>query len=422
MKVKKIEVLTRGETKKLLDYLQSNFTFRGLGIHITLSTGMRIGEVCALQWEDIDVEYGLIRVGKTIQRIYTHDVDKWKTELIMDTPKTASSIREIPMSPALLKLMKPLKKIVNDDFFVLTNEPKPTEPRTYRSWYKDLMISLDLPLLKFHGLRHTFATRGVETGCDIKTISVLLGHSNISTTLNLYTHPNMEQKKKAIDQMFKKNVSVMGGYNSKWSAAEITQLEILYKSYSITEISGVLGRTYNAVKSKVLNLGLRKEKAELSKVLKRRTSASQFKKGQSPHNTLQDGAITIRGDGTGKSSKRKIYYIRLSEGKWYPLHHYIWENVFGPIPLKTCVGFKDGNSLNCLIDNLYLLKMSDNVMKNSHSIPLKDSFVAQTIVGSRNLKKNPELYEAVRQNKPLLEVKRAQLMLNREIKKSNEKL
>jgi len=94
-------------------------------------------------------------------------------------------------------------KIVNPDYFILTNEIKPTEPRTYRNYYKHLMEQLEIPKLKFHGLRHSFATRCIESNCDYKTVSVLLGHSNITTTLNLYVHPNMEQKKKCINKMFK---------------------------------------------------------------------------------------------------------------------------------------------------------------------------------------------------------------------------
>ena len=92
---------------------------------------------------------------------------------------------------------------MNNSFFVLTNDAKPTEPRTYRSYYMKFMQALDMPHLKFHGLRHSFATRCIESKCDYKTVSVILGHSNISATLNLYVHPNLEQKKKCIDQMFK---------------------------------------------------------------------------------------------------------------------------------------------------------------------------------------------------------------------------
>lgn len=198
-----IEVLTRSHQIKIMQYVQEHFTFRNLGVYICLCSGMRIGEICALTWEDLDVENGLIKVRRTIQRIYTIEDSTRKTELILDTPKTKNSIREIPMNKDLLNLVKSIKKIANNSFFVLTNDPKPTEPRTYRTYYKKLMKELGLPNLKFHGLRHSFATRCIESKCDYKTVSVLLGHSNISTTLNLYVHPNLEQKKKAIDQMFR---------------------------------------------------------------------------------------------------------------------------------------------------------------------------------------------------------------------------
>ncbi|RQP08048.1 MAG: site-specific integrase [Chryseobacterium sp.] len=198
-----VEVLSKTHQKKVMNYIQEHFTFRNLGVYICLSSGMRIGEICALTWEDIDTHNGVIHVRKTIQRIYVIEEGKRRTELLLDTPKTKNSIREIPMSRDLLRMLKPFKKIVNPDFFVLTNDAKPTEPRTYRSYYKNLMKHLEIPEIKFHGLRHSFATRCIESKCDYKTVSVLLGHSNISTTLNLYVHPNMEQKKKAIEQMFK---------------------------------------------------------------------------------------------------------------------------------------------------------------------------------------------------------------------------
>lgn len=199
----KIEVLSKTNQKKIMSHLQEHFTFKNLGIYICLSAGIRIGEVCALTWEDIDTDAGIISIQKTIQRIYIVDGNMRHTELILDTPKTKNSIREIPMNRDLLKILKPIKKVVNSSYFVLTNETKPTEPRTYRNYYKKLMKKLDMPELKFHGLRHSFATRCIESNCDYKTVSVILGHSNISTTLNLYVHPNMEQKKKCIEQMFK---------------------------------------------------------------------------------------------------------------------------------------------------------------------------------------------------------------------------
>ena len=196
-----IDILNRSHQKQIMEYIRLHFTFKNLGIYICLSAGMRIGEICALTWDDLDVENGIIHVRKTIQRIYVIEEHRKYTEVILDTPKTKNSIREIPMTKNLLKMIRPIKKIVNGNFYVLTNEPKPTEPRTYRNYYKQFMQSLGLPLMKFHGLRHSFATRCIESKCDYKTVSVLLGHSNTSTTLNLYVHPNLEQKKRCMEQM-----------------------------------------------------------------------------------------------------------------------------------------------------------------------------------------------------------------------------
>ena len=200
---KELEVLSVANHRKILDYVQHNFTFMSLGIYISLSTGLRIGEICALKWSDINVTEGTIIVQRTIERIYVVEGEKKHTQLVINTPKTVNSCREIPMSKELLAMVKPMKKVVNGDFYVLTNDDKPTEPRTYRNYYNRLMEKLDIPKLKYHGLRHSFATRCIEAGCDYKTVSVLLGHSNISTTLNLYVHPNMEQKKRCINKMLK---------------------------------------------------------------------------------------------------------------------------------------------------------------------------------------------------------------------------
>lgn len=200
---KVLDVLSVSNHRKILNHIQSHFTFMGLGIYISLSTGLRIGEICSLKWSDINVTDGILTVNRTIERIYIIEREKKHTELVINTPKTKNSCREIPMNKELLGMLKPLKKVVNDDYYILTNDERPIEPRTYRNYYKRLMEKLDIPKLKYHGLRHSFATRCIEVGCDYKTVSVLLGHSNISTTLNLYVHPNMEQKKRCIDKVFK---------------------------------------------------------------------------------------------------------------------------------------------------------------------------------------------------------------------------
>lgn len=200
---KALEVLNIAHHKKLMAFVSDNFTFRNLGILICLQTGMRIGEVCALQWGDIDLQKGVVSISKTIERIYIIDSEVKHTELIISSPKTQNSHRDIPLSKTLLQMLRPLKRIVNDKFFIITNEEKPTEPRTFRNYYKTVLKTLNIPPLKFHGLRHSFATRCIESNCDYKTVSVILGHSDISTTLNLYVHPNNEQKKKCIDKMLR---------------------------------------------------------------------------------------------------------------------------------------------------------------------------------------------------------------------------
>lgn len=200
---KDLDVLSKADQKKFMEHLRNNFTFKNLGIFICLSTGMRIGEICGLRWCDVDTVEGVIKVRHTLQRIYIIEGETRHTELLLDTPKTANSVRDIPMSSELLKMLKTFNKVVNENYYVISNDIKPIEPRTYRNYYKKLCKQLDIPELKFHGLRHSFATRCIESKADYKTVSVLLGHSNISTTLNLYVHPNKEQKKKTIDKMLR---------------------------------------------------------------------------------------------------------------------------------------------------------------------------------------------------------------------------
>ena len=190
-----IEVMSVSNQRRLMCYVRENFSFRNLGILICLSSGIRIGEICALRWADIDLECGVIRVSKTIQRIYIDG----HTELIEDAPKTVNSNREIPLTRELAAYIRPIRKIVKGEFYLLSNSPTPVEPRTYRDYFRRLTDSLGLPPIRFHGLRHSFATRCIESKCDYKTVSALLGHSNISTTLNLYVHPGLEQKRRCID-------------------------------------------------------------------------------------------------------------------------------------------------------------------------------------------------------------------------------
>ena len=166
-----VEVLTEREQQRLLNHLQEHFSLRNLGIRICLGSGLRIGELCALRWEDLDVERGVIRVEKTLQRIWLADGAERSNDLLLGPPKTASSRREIPLSRQLLKTLRPLRKVMNAKHFVLSNGPEPLEPRYYRDYYRKLLRQLGIRPLRFHALRHSFATRCIESRCDYKTVS-----------------------------------------------------------------------------------------------------------------------------------------------------------------------------------------------------------------------------------------------------------
>lgn len=200
---KEVQVLSRNSQQRIMRHLKENLSPMNLGIYICLCTGLRIGEICALKWEDIDMDSGMIRISKTIQRIYVKNGTDCHTEVIIDTPKTMNSMRMIPIPRDLRRMLHAHRRSADGKCFLITNSPRPVEPRTYRNYYNKLMNELKMPKLKFHSLRHSFATRCIESRCDYKTVSALLGHSNISTTLNLYVHPNMEQKKRCVEQMFR---------------------------------------------------------------------------------------------------------------------------------------------------------------------------------------------------------------------------
>lgn len=200
---KEVQVLSRSSQQRIMRYLRENYSCMNLGIYICLSAGLRIGEICALRWDDIDIGSGLIRISRTIQRIYVKNGTDYHTEVIIDTPKTVHSMRVIPMTRELRRLLSVHRTSVDGKCFVITGSPHPVEPRIYRNHYNKLMQELKMPKMKFHSLRHSFATRCIESHCDYKTVSALLGHSNISTTLNLYVHPDMEQKQRCVEQMFR---------------------------------------------------------------------------------------------------------------------------------------------------------------------------------------------------------------------------
>lgn len=196
-----LPVLSLHDHKKLLNAIASKPTPQNIGIMIALCCGLRIGEVCALKWQHVDMVRRIITVVGTTGRIYNCDL--MATEQYVSTPKTRTSNREIPISPLLFKALTMVKKQQGLEKYVVGDGTKAKEPRTYRETFSRILKRLGIPPIVFHGLRHTFATRCIESGCDYKTVSVILGHSNVATTLNLYVHPNLDQKKRCISRMNK---------------------------------------------------------------------------------------------------------------------------------------------------------------------------------------------------------------------------
>lgn len=201
-KINKIDILTQTDYVKILEYLRSNISRANLGIYICLTTGIRIGEMCALKWSDIDLNEGIIKIRHTVERIYSIHDGTGHTKLIIGPPKTRNSIRDIPIVAELKNFLSNWYESQCHDSYVLTGNHHPTEPRTYRNYYNRMLKKLGIAHIKFHGLRHSFATRCIESGCDYKAVSSILGHSDIRTTLNLYVHPGLEQKMRCIDRMF----------------------------------------------------------------------------------------------------------------------------------------------------------------------------------------------------------------------------
>lgn len=197
-----IQILKKEEQSKLEKKLLENLDLVKFGIYLSLYTGLRIGELCALKWENIDIENKKIKINKTITRIKNPDSSqKKKTIILIDEPKSLSSIREIPIPDFIVPILKKFQKNIVTSNFLITGEDAFMETRTYFNHYKKFLQSLNLSCYNFHALRHTFATRCVENGCDPKTLSEILGHSSVKITLERYVHPNYENKVKLMNKL-----------------------------------------------------------------------------------------------------------------------------------------------------------------------------------------------------------------------------
>ena len=200
-KINEINTFNQEEQSLLFKYIASNLTSKSVGILLAMSIGLRIGELCGLKWKDIDLQNEILIVNKTLQRIYFRVKKGGKSEIIISVPKSKNSYRIIPLSRNLVNFLKILQIDDKSNYFLSNNE-KYIEPKTYRRYYYKILEKLKIRKLKFHSLRHTFATTAIESGIDYKTVSEILGHASVNTTLELYTHPKIEHKKKCIELIF----------------------------------------------------------------------------------------------------------------------------------------------------------------------------------------------------------------------------
>lgn len=197
---KPMRILSKTEQDKLYQNLYADSDSRSLGILICLFTGLRVGEVCALRWEDVSFSDQALYVHSTLQRIQDKTNREKKTKIVITTPKSLCSIRTIPIPETLLNILMS-HKISSIGYLLTNSETKFIEPRSMQKKFKQVLEESGIAPANFHSLRHTFATRCIELGFDVKSLSEILGHSNVNITLNLYVHPTFELKKENMQKI-----------------------------------------------------------------------------------------------------------------------------------------------------------------------------------------------------------------------------
>ena len=193
-----ITILTPAQQRTLAAACLAEKNATGLGVFLTLYAGLRIGDVCALRWQDIDFEHRLLSIRHTIARVARDGGSRFT----LDTPKTKTSLRQIPLcTPLHAYLCELCAADAKAEHFVLTGTNRFLSPRAAAYRFSALLRRCGLPPLHYHVLRHTFASRCVESGIDVKSLSELLGHANAAVTLNIYVHSSLEQKRAQLEHL-----------------------------------------------------------------------------------------------------------------------------------------------------------------------------------------------------------------------------
>ena len=200
-KKREIPIIPQAQLERMETLLLGSEGELSLGILLTLHTGIRIGELCGLRWGDLCFSAKAVRIRRTVERITDLDPHRAaKTKVTVSEPKTASSEREIPLPSALCDYLQ--ARCGSPETYLLTGTDEPSEPHTLYVRYKRFLRRNGFEDYTFHALRHTFATRGVEAGFDVKSLSEILGHSDVTTTLRCYVHPSTEQKRRQMELLF----------------------------------------------------------------------------------------------------------------------------------------------------------------------------------------------------------------------------
>ena len=195
-------IITNFQLRKLIDFLTTHINHVNVGILLSLYTGIRIGEVCALKYDDLNIESRILRIDKTMQRIQNFNGNSNKTDIIISSPKSSCSLREIPIPQSVVDIIIE-NKLYSKSSYILTGEKdRYIEPRTLQNKFNKIASSCGIDNVTFHMLRHTFASNCIEAGVDAKSLSEILGHSNVNITLNRYVHSSMKIKKMNIEKLY----------------------------------------------------------------------------------------------------------------------------------------------------------------------------------------------------------------------------